>query len=179
MRMNKLNNPFHHTCNESHHSHHSHDGRRPYCLSRSQQQLSHFPYKDLILTKKWGCSNNHKSLSLVFVITKTTRSRDREYQSTARRCEGVGWRDPFWVCCSRRLWVKRVMLSAHAVGLWWPPFAVKSGKRCLQLAGLLSYDETRLHQGLKPMFVLVSTGLTSSAAEDMEEMGTDCPRMRR
>lgn len=59
------------------------------------------------------------------------------------------------------------MLPAHTVGLQWLSFAVKSRKRCLQLAGLLSYDET--HQGLKPVFVLAFTGLTSSAAEDMAE----------
>lgn len=75
--------------------------------------------------------------------------------------------------------MKQVMLSAYTVGLLWPPFAVKSRKRCLQLAGLLSCDETCLHQGLKPTFVLAFTALTSSAAEDMEEMGTDCPRMQR
>lgn len=151
MQRNKLNNPLHHTCDESHNSHHSHDGRKPYCLSRSQQQLSCFHMKkNLDFNRKWGCCNKHKFLSLVFMITKTTSSRGWKYHSTQNRCKGVVWRDPFWVRCSRRLWVKQVMLSAHAVGLRWLPFAVKSRKRCLPLAGLLSYDEAHLYQGLKP-----------------------------
>lgn len=134
---NKLNNPLQPACNESHNSHHSHAGRKSYCLSRSQQQLacSHIR-KNLDFNRKWGCRNKHKFLSLVFMITKPPRRRDWRYHSTQSRCKGVGWKDPFRVCCSRRLWVKQVMLSAHTAGLCWLPFAVKSRKRCLQLAGL-------------------------------------------
>lgn len=137
--------PMQHACNESHNSHYRHAGRKPYCLSRSQQQLacSHIK-KNLDFNRKWGCHNKHKFLSLVFMITKPPRSRDWRYHSTQSRCKDVRWKDPFRVCCSRRLWVKQVMLSAHTAGLWWLPFAVKSRKRCLQLAGLLSYNEVRL-----------------------------------
>lgn len=151
MQRNQLSNPLHHACNQSHNSHHSHDGRKPHCSSRSQQQLpcSHIN-KNLNFNRNWGCCDKHKSLSLVLVITKPPRSRNWKYHSTQSRCKGVGWRDPSRARHSRRLWVKQVMLSAHTAGLRWVPFAVKSRKKCLQLADLLSYNEACLYQGLKP-----------------------------
>lgn len=73
MVRNKLNSPVHHPCDESHTRHRSHHGRKSYCLSRGQQQLScsHIK-KNPDFNRKWGCCK--KSLSLVFTLT--TGSRD-------------------------------------------------------------------------------------------------------
>lgn len=112
MVRNKLNNPVHHPCNESHSSHHSHHCRKPYCLSRRQQQLScsHIK-KNLDFNRKWGSCK--KSMNLIFMLT--TECRDWKNHSTRSRCKGAGWKKLSQArssCCSR-LWVKQVVLPAH------------------------------------------------------------------
>lgn len=107
MVRNRLNNCVHHPCNESHSCHHSHHGKKPYCLSRRQQQLSCYHTKrNLDFNRKWGCCK--KFLSLVFMLP--TGSRDWKNHS---RCKGVGRRKLSQACGCRRLWVKQVVLLAH------------------------------------------------------------------
>lgn len=110
MVRNKLNNPVHHPCKESHSSYHSHHGWKPYCLSRRQQQLScSCIKKNLDFNRKWGSCK--KSMNLMFMLT--TGRRDWKNHSTQSRCKDVGWRKSSQARGCSRLWVKLLVLPAH------------------------------------------------------------------